>query len=423
MYRMGDVIAEIQQLLDMQKIKQADVRISKALRQPNAPDMQAPLMLLRARVKLMLGRPEGALDDLDRARELVTSATDSLPVRELLADCYFARYELAAIGFAARADLQLAEQLYNGIAAERPDYYNLGWIRYQMGRIALTQSNIDQAEQSFQQALVLPAVNAALTAYCYERMGFVAFYERRDIHSALSLLNKAVQTYPSHAPRIWLIQAHLLRARVMRDGLRLQDALAAAETALKLAVQGGADVRAGHLEALLTIGEILSRSNGSEDGVIAALEQYFQLSRKPVGIDVTWSRAYEMLGDAYLATHQIERAVTALLAALQYNPYHPWEVSIYMRVAKAYYAQGDYPRVINALNHAMGSAQAEDQSIGADIYDLLGSAQYALGSFRDAIVSFDAALALLSSRDAAAQKIEQYRAYAIRALNHDPVTP
>ncbi len=382
----------------------------------------AELLGLRARAKLYNGRPEGALEDLLRARELAPTETEDAGWLELLADSHFARYELSAVGFAERSDAQQAESTYRAILDRFPGYNNVGWINYQLARVFLVTNRIDTAVEELQKALLAPSIIAALTSYCYERLGFIAFYEQRDAQRALTLLETAVQTYPDSEDRGWLVQVHLLRGRILRDTHHMVRAIESAETALKIALAIRGEAKPIKREALFTAAEILSRTDGHERRVIEIIEQFLRLSRKPQSIDVTWSRAYEMLGDAYEQTHQHEHAITSYLASLQYNPYHPWEVSIYTRIAKAYYQHGDFDLTIQAARRGLDVAQAENQPVEFQLFDLMGSAQYALGLYDQAVTSFDEALQRVPAVDATFSKIKQYRAYAASHLAHDPVT-
>lgn len=415
-------LSEIEGLLRQRKMKAAEVKTTRALRLTNPIQVQAELLLLRARAKLLTSRPEGGLEDISRAALLYPDIMAQPQAQELQGDCFFARYELSALGFAERSDWGNAEKIYTQLLLKYPSYDNTGWVLYQFGRLLLSGNQIERAVEAFQRALMKPSHVSALTSYAYERLGFTAFYEQRDFQQAIIYLEKAVQTYPADEDRAWLIQAHLLRGRILRDMHRIDEAVKAANVALKLAGHRGL-ARASVLEALLTSAEIFSRADGQEKRVIDVLAQYFQLSKRPPGIDVTWSRAYEMLGDACFSSGLYERSVTAYLAVLQYNPYHPWEVSIYLRVARAYYQQGLYETAAQAVQRALKSAKAEDQPVDFQAYDLMGSAYYAIGQFEQAISAFDAALALIPSQHPSIAKITQYRQYALEAHKQNPVTP
>lgn len=413
---MNNQLNEIEGLLRQRKYKIAEVKITKHLRTlVDHPQHQAELLILRARVKLLTSRPEGGLEDIAKASGVYPDIMAQPRAQEVKADCFFARYELSALGFAERSDWLMAERLYKAIIDHYPAYNNLGWIYYQFGRLLLSANQIERAVEAFHRALVSPSDVPALTSYAYERLGFTAFYEQRDFRQALTYLDKAVQTYPTSEDRAWLIQAHLLKGRILRDTHRLGEAVEAAKEALRLANQRGI-AKASQLEAYLIAAEIFSRAPGQEVRVMEVLAQYFQRSKRPPGVDVTWSRAYEMLGDASFAAGLYERAVTAYLAVIQYNPYHPWEVSIYQRVAKAYYQQGLYETAIQAVQRALKSAKAEDQLPDADLYDILGSSHYALAQFEQAVAAFDQALVLAHPQDPITAKIARYRQYALDTI-------
>jgi tetratricopeptide (TPR) repeat protein len=414
-------ITAIDALLRKREIKKAEIQIARALSKPATGGEYAALLTMRARAKLYTGRPEGALDDLMRAYEMAPSLKSDPVWNELLADSHLARYEISAVGFAERADAQQAEALYREIISTFPTYENLGWINYQLARVLLVTNRVSEALEGFQRALLTPSTVAALTSYCYERLGFVAFYEQRDAQQALTFIEKAVQTYPASEERGWLVQAYLLRGRILRDTHKLKAAIQAAEAAISIALSARSESRQIQREALFTAAEILSRARGTEQRVIEVIEQFFQQSRKPQTIDVTWSRAYEMLADAYAQLGKHERSITAYLASLQFNPYHPWEVSIYVKIAKCSYQLGEYERTVQAVRRALDVAKAEAQPVDFQVYDLLGSAYYALGQYEHAISAFDDALKCAPAADSSLAKIRQYRAYAVSRLPHDPV--
>lgn len=414
-------ITAIDTLLRSHEIKKAEIQIARALSKTASQAEQAALLTMRARAKLYTGRPEGALDDLMRAYEMVPVVKNDPVWIELMGDSHLARYEFSAVGFAERADAQQAEILYREIISIFPTYENLGWVNYQLARVLLVTNRVSEAMEGFQRALLTPSTAAALTSYCYERLGFVAFYEQRDAQQALTFIEKATQTYPASEDRGWLVQAYLLRGRILRDTHKFKAAIQAAETALSIALTARSESRQIEREALFTAAEILSRVKGNEQRIIEVIEQFFQRSRKPQTIDVTWSRAYEMLADAYIQLGKYERAISAYLASLQFNPYHPWEVSIYVRIAKASYQLGDYERTVQAVQRALDIATAEMQTVDFQVYDLLGSAYYALGQYENAISAFDDALQRAPFSDASLDKIRQYRSYAASRLPHDPV--
>jgi tetratricopeptide (TPR) repeat protein len=410
-------------LLARREVKKAEIAIAKALRAAVASEDRADCLILRARARLMSARPDDALDDIRAAIALGRIREENPYLIELEADAYLARFELATVGFADRNDVVQARNLYQDLLDNYPHYDNLGWICYQMGRVLLTDNKISESAQFFHDGLFNASTNPALTAYCYERLAFANFYEARDIHKAFVFINKAIDTYPVSEDRRWLAQVHVLRSRIMRDMGRPVQALQAAETALQVAASNGTgnDNKTNLAEAYLTTGELLFEMEGRERDVITYLQQFTQLSRKPLGVDVTWSRVHEMLGDSYFRTGQYTTAANAYLGALQYNPYHPWETSLHYRIARCHYQQGDYERTIQALQKMMDVAKADEQPVtDYRVFDVLGNAYYALGRYQDALEAYRQALQMAPPNAANLDKIRTYHGYAAEFCGVDP---
>ena len=245
----------LDELLNKRDIKRAEVLIARSLRAELSVRERARLLIARARARLLSARVDDALEDLDHARDLLLDEFETPLTIELLADCHFARFELASVGFADRSDTAQALAAYERILADFPEYSNRGWIYYQRGRILLTENRTEDAVDCFQNALLTPSIVTTLTAYCYERLGFVAFYEHRDFDHALSFLSKAVSTYSTGDDRLWLVHVHTLRSRVFRETRNYDSAIDAANTAINVAQNG--EGKAGLADALLNAAETL----------------------------------------------------------------------------------------------------------------------------------------------------------------------
>jgi len=400
------VLNVIDEYLSKNDLKRAEVAIAKALRSDPLHENKAEILIRRARVRLLSGRPEDALDDLQAVRE--SQAHNETPgYLELLADCFLARFELAPLGFADRSWVSQAQQYYQQILDGFPDYTNAGWVWYQLGRIAVILDQVDLAIHRFHRSFLAPTTVQALTAFCYERLGFIAFYEKRDLTTALGFLNRAVDTYPASEPRGWLAQVHLRRSRVLRQMQNYSAALDAAEKALSMAM-GSGEARSGLAETLITLAEILSSIGNRDREVIGHLQHFLQISKRPLGVDVTWSRVYEMLGDAYLNSGEYVLAVDAYRLALQFNPDHPWEASLQYRLAKGLYQTGSYAEAEQILSHIVGEMFSDNLMLSDyRVYELLGSAQFAQSKYETAIATYEKAL----SCDPPAANSDRIRTY------------
>lgn len=392
---MRALLSELDGLISRRDVKRAEVLIARALRSAQGPE-RGRALLARAQVRLMAGRPEDALEDLREIQALWPEGAASPQMAELMGDSHFARFELATVGFADRADTSAALESYQRICQSFPDYGNLGWVLYQQGRLLLTEQQPHEAVALFEQALLAPSVLPALTAYCYERLGFVYFYELRDPARSLAFLNKALDTYPESEPRHWLAQVHTLRSRVLRAMTNLPAALAAAEAAVSTASAGGAEARIGLADAALAAAELAAQMGGQDRHVVNHVQTFLQSSRRPPGIDVTWSRAHELLGDAQYRLGQASAALSAYQSALQYNPYHPWELSLYYRIARCYYSLAEYARAAAALERMLEVA-AKDAEIISDfrVFQLLANTYFACERFDRAAEAYQTALSLV----------------------------
>lgn len=406
---MENQIEAIEKLLSSGEVKKADVAISKLLRSPLSSQEQSRILLFRARVRLLSARPEDALDDLNLLGDGFLNDYAKVSVVELKADCYFARFELASVGFAQRGDITQAEQLYREIIQNHENYENLGWAYYQLGRVHVALNEIDRAIEYFQEALLKPAHFKPLTSYCYERLGFIAYYEQRDTDKALSFLSRAIDTYPARENASWIIQVHLLQGRIAKGIRDYEQAWKAVETALDYSRKESSEDKGASLEALLMAGEILSEMGNRDKEVIGYLQDFIQSSKKPLGVDVTWSRVNELLGNAHFNIAQYEQAVAAYHQALQLNPDHPWGLNLQYRIARSYYQHKDYGRAVKSIEHLLNEAEAEEEVVDDyRVYDLLGNALFALRKYDQAIAAYQAALQIAPSNANNLDKIKSY---------------
>ncbi len=414
---MQDNLRLIDYLIGQRDTKKAEMLIAKGLRTTLRKSERNELLIQRARLRLLIARPDDSLIDLLAVRADDESAYQALPVQELVADSYLARFELASVGFADRNDTVIAENIYWRILEQSPEYNNAGWVYYQIGRVQMTSGDTESAVQAFQTALLNPSHVHNLTAYCYERLGFIAFYEWRILSKALTFLNKSVDTYPASEDQSWLIQVHNLRSRVLREMQDFQAALHAAQKAVEIASTSGVEGRKGLSEALLTSAELVSVMMGHEKETVFYLQRFLQIARKPLGVDVTWSRVYEMLGSAYFRLNQYQDALVSYQGSLQFNPDHPWEISLRYQIACCHYHQRDYEKVIKELQPLISAVEISDYRV----YDVIGNARFALGNYDEALEMYQIALRLVPPNTDDKEKIEKYYEFAQHlSVNADP---
>jgi tetratricopeptide (TPR) repeat protein len=393
--------------------KRAEVQIARLLRGELPPGERAQLLIRRARARLLTARPEEALEDLQTSRALAPVLWEQAEAQELLADSYFSRFEGAHFGFAERADTDRAREIYESIAERYPLYANLGWVMYQWGRVLLSENKVDEAAQKFQEALLKPSSVPTLTALCYERLGFIYLVDRRDPAMALSFFSRAASTYPAGQPAGWLVRLHLLRSRAFRDQNRYDLALQAAEIALASVNSAEHDYRSTLTDAHLALGEILASIPGREREATEHLVQFLQHSRRPQGVDVTWSRVHETLGDLWFRLDRYENAVEAYHTALEFNPYHPWEIVLHYQIARSHYRLREYEKAISTVEHMLKLAQAEQQPItDYRVFGVLANAHFALEHYAEASAAYERAVELAPPQAENLDKLKTYLKFA-----------
>ena len=90
-------------------------------------------------------------------------------------------------------------------------------------------------------------------------------------------------------------------------------------------------------------------------------DQALESAKKANELDITLLPAYLLLGQAYSASGQLEKAVGALQT---YTLYQPEDVSAWVILGSAYNAAGDYNAAISALDRAIGM----DKKLAAAYY-------------------------------------------------------
>lgn len=391
-------------------IKGVEKQISRLLTTDLENKARAELHIYRAKARLLTGRPESALDEIARAGEIHPESCTSPFALELLADSHFSRFELSTV--VNRTDAAHAEAVYRRLLETHADYPNIGWIQYQLARVLMSENRNTEAIELLHNALVSESIVPALSAYCYERLGFIAFYDQRLLDRAVNYLNRAVDTYPKSESQQWLVQVHLLKCRILREAHNTIDAIEEAETAVKIASRSG--IKTAHAEALFAYAELCAAEPQNHQRVVDALERFLQVTRRPPGADVTYSRTYEMLGDAYTALGSYDRAVNAYYRVLQFNPNHPWEISIYHRIGRAYYLKGNYEKSIAAIDYALKIARENGEFTDYQLYDTFANAHFALGHYSEAAEAYERALNLNPNNPDHLQKIKHYHQLSLQ---------
>ena len=406
-------LEEVWRLIQHGDIKRAEVLVARILRDAEEYAEQASALLARAQCKLLSGRPQEALEDWEQARAIASAIAEQPASLELRADAHFALYELSSVGFAGHEGQEASARLYRQLINEHPDYANRGWLHYQLGRVLLTANRIEEANAQFQKASTSPSHLRALPAYCNERLAFVAYYEERDLPRALGYLEQALRRYPAQSSRGWLVEILLMRARVTLELGRLPIARHSLDEALRIA-DGQSPQRPPTLYAAA---EILMKMPTQEAAAIPLLEEFLQLSKQPPGIDVSWARAHELLGEAYFRSARYQDAAYAYRHALHHNPYSPWSSTLRYQLACAYYQCGDYDRTCECLGRLI-TAEADEGGAIRDfrVYDLLGNAHFALGRYDEALASYSHALSLTPPHTQESAQIRRYHDYARRHI-------
>ena len=411
---MNDKLSVIDTALQQGDLRKAEVLIARALRSDHMATVErAEMLLRRAKARLINGRPDEALSEADEALSLHPTLEETPELKVLLGDIYFARFVLAEFGFADRAHTDKALNYYNDVLSSEPAYHQQAWVLYQRGCIYLSENKIDEAIHDLQNVLDENSDPPHVHAYAYERLGFIALFEKRDATQATQYFEQAIQTYPAGNSLAWVANVHILRSRALSELGDYKAALKAASNALESLDINAQDYRIALTETHLAIGEVLAHIPGREADAIDHLLQFLQTSKRPLGVDVTWSRVYETLGNLSLKLKRYEQAIEAYQASLQFNPYHPWEINIHYQIARCYYRMRAYERVISAFDQMQVTAQKENQQItDYRVYYVLANAYFALERYTEAAKAYQTALDLAPPNADNYQKILQYLQYS-----------
>ena len=415
---MPGILHEIEDHLGRSDIPKAKTLISRALNERPTETIRAQLLVYRARAHLSGNCPEPCLDDLEAVQRMAHELFATPETQELFADGHLMRFEQSPTGSADQSDLNRAIQIYRAVITESPKYNNLGWVYYQLGRALLAMNNIEEAIDSLQKGLNGLSRRTTLKAFCYERLGFIEFFIRREFKRSLDLLELAVAVYPPEEDTGWLASVHLLTARVLNALGQTEAMVYAIGTATRLASESNQNQPA-LADSLLSAGELLSVVNWYEREALDYLQQYLQVIAKPDSIDVTWSRVHEIIGDMHFRLNEYEAAAKAYTTALKFNPFHPWEVSIYYRAAQCHYQLGEYDAAVTMIERLLESAQSDSSPItDYRVYDILGNAEFALARYNDAAEHYQKALELAPPSLEGIEKIRLYHHFACQLLDN-----
>ncbi len=389
-------IETVDRYLDVGDLKRAEILIARLLR-ASAQDSEdeAQVLLRRSRVRLLSEKPDEALNDLEACLTMQPRLADLPQVRELQADISFARFELAPVGFADRADADRALACYDLLIEHYPEYANLGWLLYQRGRVLISADQTEEAVQAFRQALEKPSHIVALPALCYERLGFVELFDYRNPVSALAYFTQAARCYPAGENIGWLVQLHILRSRALREQRRYVEALVVARQALAIIDTSAPDYQRTLAEAYLAIGEALAHIPARDEDAIEYLVQFLLISKRPLGVDVTWSRVYETIADLSFRLQRYEQALTSYLNTLAFNPYHPLAANLFYQIAQCYYRTESYKKAVETIEQMQQLANTDNAPIRDHrVYNVLGNAWFSLKKYQQAAEAYQQALAL-----------------------------
>jgi len=388
-----EILTEIHELIANKDFRRAEIVIKKALKRDlNIVDRTSLLIyfyknrLQQIRYDDVISHINETYSDLNQLEHI--PAKQQIVLKEALADAYLMRFENALVGFASKIDIESAKQLYEQIIHSETTYDNIGWIYYQYGRVLLALDDNTQAEKSFKFALFNRSPLVHLTALCYERLAFIAYYDQHQPEQAITFMQKAIQTYPLNDSSIWRIQAYITMANMLKN-ISTNKAIEVLDDAIHIARKDGiiTTVDGASIMAEIHFAQVEINSHiENYQQVIEIAQVFFQMSKSPLGVDVTWARVYEMLGDAYMQQNAIEEAIVAYENTLQFNPYHPLHEAIKYRIAELLVHEHRYEETVSRLKQLIHDIESEGSVIdNPSIYLMLSLAYQQLGKQAESI--------------------------------------
>lgn len=405
------IIQSLETALDKGDQKRAQQLINKIPHgEPHEDIENDHISLLRARYAHLSDDYTGCIRLL---KSIIDNSADAIL---LTASAYFSRYQHAPIGHARRSDAENALKYYHMLITKYPKFSDIAWVYYQMGLVLNTLNQQESAYACFRKSLNMPAKNSRVKSCAYERLAHYEFYVRHDFKQAFHLLDLALAVYIPEEDKSWLIEAYLFKARIQHI-LKHQpsEIYQSIETAVQQAWHYFRNDTTELTEVLFVSAELLAQTEGYEKQSAKYMEEYLRLRPKPDGIDVTWSRGHEIIANVRFSEGLYEDALNAYQATLEYNPYHPWHLNIYYQIALCYYQIAHYQQVIDTIQHLLDIAH-RDNIIMSDyrVYDVLGSAQFALGDFKQASETYKKALTLTPPQPNVIDKIKLYWHYSLQ---------
>jgi tetratricopeptide (TPR) repeat protein len=116
-----------------------------------------------------------------------------------------------------------------------------------------------------------------------------------------------------------------------------------------------------------------------------------------------------MRGNAHFTLGQYDDAISDYVTALQFNPDHPWELSLYQQIARCQYKKHAYKETIESINRLLNVAQQD--GLGVEdyrVYELQGAAYFALKRYDEAIQAYQSALDIVPPNTEYDQQIRSY---------------